>query len=180
MKGYNLLLLLRRKQEECVSLSSATNIFSTSHLSFIFNDWCYEDGFCHYTDWRPSGPELKKKLIFHTLLRKTLLPFAALWTTSKTQQVSKWENAGDWTQQSFVAYCKSCISEEKPPGQFLLKRHLQPIEACTSTSPFVTLPFIIFFLARRSFSFHDTTYGFLLLLDFIWQFCPLSRQQLKS
>lgn len=106
----------------------------------------------------------EKKLTFHTLLRKTLLPFAVLWTTSKTQQVSKWENAGDWTQQSFVAYCKSCISEEKPPGQFLLKRHLQPVEACTSTSPFVTLPFIIFFLARRSFSSHDTTYGFYLAI----------------
>lgn len=60
-----------KKKEEYISFSLVTSIFSTSQLSFIFNDWWYEDGFCHYTAWPPSGPELKKANISYITLENT-------------------------------------------------------------------------------------------------------------
>lgn len=79
------------------------------------------------------------------------------------------------TQQSWDASYKSRVSEKKLPEQFLLKQILQPIEACTSLSQFVKLSFIIFFLGSRIFFSHDTTYGFLLPLDFIWHLSTLHK-----
>lgn len=61
----------KKKKEDYVSFSLVTNIFSTSQPSFIFNDWWYEDGFCHYTAWPPSGPELKKANISYISLENT-------------------------------------------------------------------------------------------------------------
>lgn len=60
-----------KKKEDYVSFSLVTNIFSTSQPSFIFNDWWYEDRFCHYTAWTPSGPELKKANISYITLENT-------------------------------------------------------------------------------------------------------------
>lgn len=60
-----------KKKEEYVSFSLVTHIFSTSQPSFIFNDWWYGDGFCHYTAWPPSGPELKKANISYITLENT-------------------------------------------------------------------------------------------------------------
>lgn len=63
--------LKEKKKEEYVSFSLVTHIFSTSQPSFIFNDWWYGDGFCHYTAWPPSGPELKKANISYITLENT-------------------------------------------------------------------------------------------------------------
>lgn len=52
------------------------------------------------------------------------------------------------------------MSEEKLPGQVILTSNLQPYEACTFTSSFVTSSLIIVFHARRSFSSGHTAYGF--------------------
>lgn len=68
----------------------------------------------------PQGPSWKK-LVFHKLLWKTLLPFAALWTTTNTQQMSNWKNVHDWMQWSWAVYCERHISEDNFSGQFLWK-----------------------------------------------------------
>lgn len=68
----------------------------------------------------PQGPSWKK-LVFRKLLSKTLLPFAALWTTTNTQQMSKWKNVQDCMQWNSAVCCEIHISEEKFSGQFLLK-----------------------------------------------------------
>lgn len=103
-----------------------------------------------------------KKLIFLTLLWKhfcLLLPSEL--PTINTQQASKWKNAWDWMQQSWVAYCKNHMSEEKLPAQVLLTSNLQSYEACTFTPSFVTLPLITVFHVRRSFSYWHAVYVFL-------------------
>lgn len=105
-----------------------------------------------------------KKLIFHTLLWKTLFPFCLFLPLLPLNYHQ--HTASEQMKKMPKTECNgaglSIVQDVFLKKSFLdsFFWNLQPTEACMSTSSFVTLPFIIFFLAGRSFFFYNTTYWF--------------------